>query len=152
MDVHKIYDDNGEVFLSKYFDEQIARSKPAPMTSPGTQLLTRGVSSRVAVNPLPVVPPVLAPITQHPTNNCMFIAPAPVLEPIPQHPTNNCLFIAPPSPFIPPVPLAVYMATSPNWAPRPNDCCYATGHYYCMVYSSYLAQKNVGGATKLGRS
>jgi hypothetical protein len=149
-DVHQIEHDNGEVFLSKYFEQQMARNKPIAIQDAKTKLcicstcaiVPESISSPFLVPPPPVVAP-LAVLPQPTTTNCDFIPPnalaicMPQVAAIPQHPTTNCVFISPAA-------MAVSMQTSYNWLPRPNDCCFVTGIHYCTRYDAYLRSKNAG--------
>ena len=176
--VHKINNDNGEVFLSKYFDEQIAWNKSTPsMTNnkccicPACILLVDDSVSRQVFNPpAPVVAPILAATPWHPsTNNSASVMPQ--LQALPtetshvleRHPYGNFSFISPPQSAVcmltmPQYPTATAAFVSPrlmavhNWpASRPNDCCFVTGAHYCSRYLGYLRDKMSAGVSKLGK-
>jgi hypothetical protein len=44
--------------------------------------------------------------------------------------------------FVAPIPLAELVYG--GWMPRPHDCCYLVGNYYCATYAGYLHRKYAG--------
>jgi hypothetical protein len=133
-DVHLVGENNGEVFLSKYFDEQLVRNKTVGQDKKTSMCLCSTCTTYMSKN---TQTRLFAPEENddNDDNDEMLILPV--------------VRAAPPSraiDFIPPVPLAI-LARGGSM-PRPHDCCYeyeyGVGEYHCASYSWYLRRKNTG--------
>ena len=147
-DVHQIRENNGEVFLSKYFEEQTVRNntvKQDPKTkvclcltckaTTASQLVTAAGSPAIHnINDMDISNAVI-------TDRTSLLLPVVVQQPAQQ--TTNNRFVQQQPRFRPPVPLALLTRQS-LLRPRPVDCCFIVGNYYCSTYELYLAMKFQG--------
>jgi hypothetical protein len=161
-DVHLVGENNGEVFLSKYFEEQMVRNQtvgqdtktsmcqcPSCIAYMLKNTPTRSLAPEndnndndnsndmdMPADLPPVVLPVAPPLFVPPSSTASFVPPLFVPP----------LFIPPSSTasFVPPIPLA-QLAYGYWMPPRPHDCCYMVGDAaHCSSYAAYLRQKNSG--------
>jgi hypothetical protein len=150
-DVDPINKNNGEVYLSKYFEEQMVRNQ------------TVGQDKKTSICQCPTCTTYMAQNTQTTlfppesnddkdkdnTDNTHYNGnnnPLNMLN-LPVRPAAPPLFIQPPSTaafFLAPIPLAQLAYGS--WMPRPHDCCFGFGapKYHCAAYAAYLHSKNSG--------
>ena len=153
--VNPIRENNGETFLSKYFEEQMVRNEKVKQ-DPKTALClcptctahmknARIASGRQEEEGKNNVNQAME-IGNADNDNERSTAARAVCLPVvvqQQPATNNR------PAFRPPVPLAVIMGQSPYrfaglWLPRPHDCCYVAGKHHCAKYQQYLRRKNAG--------
>jgi hypothetical protein len=147
--VHLVGENNGEVYLSKYFEEQMVRNQ------------TVGQDKKTSMCQCPTCTTYMSKNTQQQTrlsapeqqdNNAVKntndntndanMRNLPVVPGVPP------FFMQPPPPstaaflFVPPIPLAELV--NGGWMPRPHDCCYMVGDHHRASYAAYLWQKNSG--------
>jgi hypothetical protein len=146
-DVHPVGKNNGEVFLSKYLEEQMARNK------------VTGKGKKDSICRCPTCTTYLSETEDNANDNddcnaandddkndnndanlpVLVPAAAPpfTMQPLPRMPLPRM------PPFLPPIPLAMYGGWMQHQ--RPQDCCYMVGNYhYCQRYEAYLRQKKSG--------
>ena len=147
-DVHPVGENNGEVYLSKYFEEQMVRNQ------------TVGQDKKTSMCQCPTCTAYMSKNTQQQTrlftpeqqdnnaentndnSNDANMRNLPVVPAVPP------FFMQPPPPstaaflFVPPIPLAEL--AHGGWMPRPHDCCYMVGDHHCATYAAYLRRKNSG--------
>jgi hypothetical protein len=143
-DVHPVGENNGEVYLSKYFEEQMVRNQ------------TVGQDKKTSMCQCPTCTAYMSKNTQQQTR---LFAPEDKNDSNDEDNVNNdnsngvnminlpvvpagppFLMQPPPSAFVPPIPLVYYQQA--GW--RPLDCCYMVGDYHCATYAGYLWRKNCG--------
>ena len=147
-DIHPVRENNGEVYLSKYFEAQMVRNQnfgqdqktsmclcptctkyitqtqeQARLLGPDNNDANDNSNNQTLLNYVPVFVPATPPLVVQPPST--------------QPPSTST-----PSPaiFMPPIPLAALAYG--GWVPRPQDYCY--GNYHCATYATYLRQKNSG--------
>jgi hypothetical protein len=146
--VHPIGENNGETFLSKYFEEQMVRNSTVgqdPKTSlclcPTCRAHMENIEPEMGDND---VSQSMETENENDDNKKSDAAAgAAVSLPVVQQqpPTNQ-------QPAFYPVPLALLTRRPPyfggSWLPRPHDCCYRVGKYHCAKFQQYLGRKNAG--------
>ena len=140
-DLHMVGENNGEVYLSKYYEEQMVRNK------------TVGQDKKTAMCQCPTCIQYMAKTRtmsaetrtndnndngndNDDSNDMLDLPDLPVVTAAPL-----LLLMRPPSTprFVPPIPLA-HLA----WLPRPHDCCNIVAEYHCPTYAAYLRRKYSG--------
>jgi hypothetical protein len=141
-DVHMVSENNGEVFLSKYYEEQLVRNqtvgqdKKTSMCLCPTCIAFMSKNTQIGL----FAPEENDDNDDNDNSNGMLNVPVvPAAPPLFMQP-------APPSTaacFAPAIPLAELVV---GWMPRPHDCCYkyGVGDYHCATYAEYLRRKNTG--------
>jgi hypothetical protein len=157
-DLHPIRENNGEVFLSKYFDAQIGRNNSVKQ-DPKTKLCLRPTcKARVLAPASPfsqerVTAAIRSIVAAAIRSNSNDSTPVSIESSLP--PFSQPVIVAQEQPqpstaavFVPSIPLAemVYGA----WMPRPHDCCYMVGDFHCATYALYLRRK-ISGVQVLGK-
>jgi hypothetical protein len=156
--VHVISENNGEVFLSKYFKEQMVRNTTAGQDKKTAMCLCPTCMTYMPKNTLLL-------LARHnnddndsknednndndkdgnnvdnDNSNDVTMLNLPVAPAVPP------LFIRPSSApgasfFVPPIPLSEL--TYGHWMPRPHDCCYLVGDHHCSTYAEYRHRKHSG--------
>jgi hypothetical protein len=157
-DIHPIRENNGEVFLSKYFDAQIGRNNSVKQ-DPKTKLCLCPTCKARVLAPASPFPQeqvtaasrsIVAAASRSNSNDStpvsdessppQFSQPVIVAQEQPQPSTAAV--------FVPPIPLAEMAYGA--WMPRPHDCCYMVGNYHCATYALYLRRK-ISGVQVLGK-
>lgn len=136
--------DNGEVFLSKYFQQQVARNKASlKMVNVGSKLcLCKSCNNRHQIKDKNLE--TFSYIPQKGALITMQEDPQPKLGTVNVNPQ---LFMKPPAPtqqILLPNPYTNYQHYLPRFiqAPRPTNCCYLVGPtYYCAAFLEYLKKK-----------
>jgi hypothetical protein len=140
-DVHPISENNGEVFLSTYFEEQLVRNQKWGQDKKTSMCLCPTCITYMSKN---TQIGLFAPEENDDNDgndnsngmlNLSVVPPAPPFFMQPALSTAAC--------FVPPIPLAELGA---GWMPRPHDCCYkyGTGEFHCATYAEYLHRKKAG--------
>jgi hypothetical protein len=150
-DVHLISANNGEVFLSKYFKEQMVRNATVSQHTKTAMCLCPTCTTYMPKNALVLFERQHNDDDDNDSNNdndnndnndnsndvnMLNLPIAPTVPP---------LFIRPSSAgalFVPPVPLAELAYG--YWMPRPHDCCYMVGDHHCSTYAEYRRRKHSG--------
>ncbi len=147
-DVHLVGENNGEVYLSKYFEEQMVRNTLWGQDKKTSMCQCPTCTTYMTKNKQHTR--VFAPFSQAKNNNHdemkrkHMLMNSPLMVPVPP-PSTVVVPAAPPGAFfgVAPVPLAELAYG--GWMPRPHDCCYMIGnHHYCATYAGYLRRKYAG--------
>jgi hypothetical protein len=154
-DVHLVGKNNGEVYLSKYFEQQMVRNQTVGQDKKTSmcqcQTCTTYLSKNTEQQATLLAPPEDKNKDDDEGNeknegrNDVNLLNLPAVPPFLMQPAVATTFLMPPPPstsFVPPIPLVYYAAG--GWMPRPQDCCYMVGDYHCTTYAGYLRQKNCG--------
>ena len=140
--VNQPVDDNGEVFLSKYFVQQQERNEKMKGDPASAMCLCDSCVSYLSNRPemkqnkqelIEISKKIVASTTTTTTSHIISPFTPPVVTP----PIPN---------FKPPVPLGMIQQwQGVSWMPRPHDCCYTMGQtYHCNAYLKYRNAKISG--------
>ena len=142
-DVHPVGENNGEVFLSKYFEEQLVRNDAVGQDKDTSMCLCPTCITYMSKN----TQPRLFASEENDDNddndnsNGMLNLPPvmPAAPPLAMQPAAPSTAAC----FVPPIPLAELAV---SWMLRPHDCCYkyGVGEHHCAKYAEYLRRKNTG--------
>ncbi len=147
-DVHLIGENNGEVFLSKYFDDQMVRNQKGGQDEKTSMCQCPTCIACMLKNNTPTR--LFAPENDNNDNDNDNSNDADMPDSLPTSlPVALPLFIPPTSTasFVPPV-LLTQLAYRHWMQPRPLDCCYMAGDQYCSSYAAYLRRKHSGGPAR----
>ncbi len=152
-DVHPVGKNNGEVYLSKYFEEQMVRNPTVGQDKKTSMCQCAVCATYMSKNSQTrfFAPEDNANNNENENNDNskdlvntqnLPVLVLPVVPPIVTQQLSTAAV------FVPPIPLAemVYGA----WMPRPHDCCYMVGNYHCATYALYLRRK-ISGVQVLGK-
>jgi hypothetical protein len=134
-EVHPVSENNGEVFLSKYYEEQLVRNRTVGQDKKTSMCLCPSCIKYMSKNTqISLFAQEENDDNDDNDNSIGVLNLTPFfMQPAPS--TAAC--------FVPPIPLAELTV---GWMPRPHDCCYTYGNgaYHCATYAEYLRRKNTG--------
>jgi hypothetical protein len=146
-DVHLVGENNGEVYLSKYFEQQMVRNQTVGQDKETSMCLCPTCITYMSKKNTQQQTRLVAPEDNNDEDNDNNINSNGVnMKNLPVVPAAAPPFVMQPRPtsaaFVPPIPLVYYHHA--GWMPRPLDCCYMVGDYHCATYAGYLRRKNCG--------
>jgi hypothetical protein len=149
-DVHRIGKNNGEVYLSKYFEEQMVRNQTVGQDKKTSMCLCPACTTYLSSSKNTQITRFQPPEDNNNDNNDASTIYLPVVPPAAPPFFRKPPPSTPASSFVPPpiLPLT-QLAYAGGWL-RPNDCCNMVGNFYCANYDSYL-RKKINGVQILGK-
>jgi hypothetical protein len=154
-DVHQVRENNGEVHLSKYFDEQMERNKGNGQDKKTAMCLcptcTTHMSSKNEEQTRLFAPDddINDDDNDHNDNNNDNGSNDDIdmQNLLPVVPAAPLTLVAPPV-VLPPIPLAELACR--GWVPRPHDSCHMLGDCHCVACAGHLRRK-ISGLQVLGK-
>jgi hypothetical protein len=141
-DVHQVCENNGEVHLSKYFDEQMERNKGNGQDKKTAMCLCPTCTTRMSSKNEEQTR-LFAPEddndddnNNNDNNDNGIDDDVDMQNSLPAMPAAPLTLVAPPAFFHPPIPLAELAHR--GWMPRPHDCCCMVGDCHCVTCAGCL--------------